>query len=176
MKNKNIVNIATSTASSYFILKSTAKTIDPYTRMTTGIIIGIGMSLSENPLIRFLGIGISIGSILQLVDVKQGGKLITNDYSDKIYVLLENGDVKSLNPYEIPSYSIDGLTIKGLNKVFKVSDGIYVKISNTGEISETFGMGKVVNSIRMAGLKSKEWVLSQTDKRWEDLYQKSIKG
>ena len=60
-----------------------------------------------------------------------------------------------------------------MNKVFKVRDGVYLKILADGTITETLGAGKFFNKITMAGFKSKEWVKKESD-RWKALYEKSL--
>lgn len=149
--------------------------IDPYTRAYIGMIFGFAWALSLNIAIRYFSIGIMIVSILQLNDIRKGGRLIKNLSAIPVYILDAKNGITKLEPGEIPSSTIDGFTLKGLNGVFKVSDGVYVKINPKGSISYTPGLGKIINqSIRSGGLKSKDWVANQQDKRWQELFNNSI--
>jgi hypothetical protein len=83
--------------------------------------------------------------------------------------------VTILEPGQTPNNSIDGLTFKGLNGVFKVSDGVYVNVNSNNFIKYTPGLGRFINQkIRSGGYKTKVWVDQQTDIRWKELYDKSI--
>jgi hypothetical protein len=76
---------------------------------------------------------------------------------------------------KVPSGNIDGFSFKGLNGVFKLSDGVYAKINTNNSIQYTPGLGRFINqSLRSGGYKSKQWVDRQTDLRWKELYNKSI--
>jgi hypothetical protein len=91
------------------------------------------------------------------------------------YILDENQGVTILEPGQTPSISIDGLTFKGLNGVFKLSDGIFANINSNNSIKYTTGLGRFINqNIRSGGYKTKDWVDQQTDIRWKELYDKSI--
>lgn len=179
MKNKT-GTIALSAIASYGLLKLPQSKIDPYTRATVGILSGAGLfaygTINRNPIFQWLGIGVMIGSVLTLEEVERikGAKIISNEYSKPVFVLDEILGVIELAPKSIPDYRIDGLTIKGLNKVFKSRDGVYLKILSDGTITETFGAGKLFNRITLAGFKSKEWANSQYGNRWSDLYNKSM--
>lgn len=172
MKNKVSI-IGASVIGSYGLLKITQSKIDPYTRFSIGLLSGSVMVFSPNPIVRFIGIGVGISSFLQLIDVRKGGKLSFNNSGKSVYVLHESEGVKELSPYEIPDYNIDGLTVKGLNGVFKLSDGVYGGVNFNNEIN-AFGVGSVVNKMRNAGFKSKVWVDAQTDSRWSNLYNLSV--
>lgn len=74
---------------------------------------------------------------------------------------------------KIPDYGIDGFTYRGLNGVFKLSDGVYAGVDSNNEIN-VFGVGYLVNRLRNPGLKSKLWADAQIDKRWSKLYEKSL--
>jgi len=174
MKNKSqITTLSVSAIGSYGLLKLTQSKIDPYTRFTVGIITGSAMVFSQNPIVRFLGIGIVIGGALQIADVFKGGKLILNEAKSKVFVLHETKGVIELKSNEIPDYNIDGFAFKGMNGVFKLSDGVYAGINFNNDVN-AFGVGALVNKLRNAGLKSKEWANAQTDKRWSNLYEMSI--
>ena len=175
---KQINTLAISTIGSYGLLKSQQSKIDPYTRGTIGIAIGLGMIFlsDKNQLLLFSGIGAVIGSAIQFTDVQLGGKLAYNAYNKPVFVLQEHCGVVELKPNEVPEYPIDGLTIKVLNGVFKVSGGIYAKVLVDGTITETFGIGALLNKARW-GIMSKEWTYKQTlkgDSRWATLYEKSV--
>jgi len=173
MKNKNSI-ITASAITSYGLLKVSQSKIDPYTRFSIGVISGSLMAFSQNPILRFAGIGLIIGSALQIIDVRKGGKLAFNNSNKNIFVLHESGDINEIAPYEIPNFNIDGFTFKGLNGVFKLSDGIYAGINNDNTISYSLGIGVIVNSFRNAGLKNKSWVNAQDDKRWCELFNMSF--
>jgi len=157
----------------YGLLKLPQSKIDPYTRIAIGITVGAGMLLSQNPILRLVGVGIGIAGFLQAFDIFKGGRLSSNDARSQVYVLHETKGVIELKSDEIPNYNIDGFTYKGLNGVFKLSDGVYAGINFNNEIS-SFGVGAIVNKLRNAGLKKKPWVDLQTDKRWSNLYNLSL--
>ena len=172
---KNQLTITTSSIVSYAGIKTIENKIDPYTRMSLGLLATVGLSLSENQTTRNIGLGLGIASLLQLLDIKKGGKITRNDSNIQFYILDENQSVTILEPGQTPSNSIDGLTFKGLNGVFKVSDGVYVELGTDNSINYSFGFGKLINqNLRSGGYKSKQWVDQQTDLRWKELYSKSI--
>ena len=172
MKNKNIIT-TTSGALSFTELKSLNHSINPYTRASIGILAALGLSISNNQINRSIGIGIA--SFLQLFDIKKGGRIIRNNSATKNFVLGKNSVVTELLPGQIPNNSIDGLTIKGLDGVFKVSDGIYIELEKDNSVNYSIGIGKIINqSLRSGGHKSKQWVDQQTDLRWKELYDRSI--
>jgi hypothetical protein len=172
MKNKRTV-IGASSIGSYGLLKITQSKIDPYTRATIGIAVGTGMFVSENPIVRYVGVGVAIAGVLQITDVFKGGRLSSNEAKSQVYVLHETKGIIELKENAVPDYSIDGFTFKGMNGVFKLSDGVYVGVDSNNEIS-VFGVGYLVNKLRNAGLKSKLWADAQIDKRWSKLYEKSL--
>ena len=176
MKNKTITAISAGT--SYSILKLTQSSLDPYTRFTAGLAVGSAIVLKrgdENPGALFLGIGLLIGSVLQLIDVAKGGRLIRNQCNLPVNIIGENGGLSVLEYGQVPSGNIDGFAFKGLNGVFKLSDGVYAKINSNNSIQYTPGLGRFINqSLRSGGYKSKQWVDKQTDLRWKELYNKSI--
>jgi hypothetical protein len=172
---KNQLKVASSSIVSYAGIKTLGNKIDPYTRMSLGILATVGLSLSENQTIRNIGLGLGIASLLQLLDIKKGGKITRNDSNIQFYILDENQGVTILEPGQTPSNSIDGLTFKGLNGVFKVSDGVYLELGKDNSINYSFGFGKLINqNLRSGGYKSKQWVDQQTNLRWKELYIKSI--
>ncbi len=172
---KNQLTITSSSILSYAGIKTLENKIDPYTRMSLGLLATVGLSLSENQTTRNIGLGLGIASLLQLLDIKKGGKITRNDSNVQFYILDENQGVTILEPGQTPSNSIDGLTFKGLNGVFKVSDGVYVELGTDNSINYSFGFGKLINqNLRSGGYKSKQWVDQQTNLRWKELYSKSI--
>lgn len=177
MKNKSqITALSVNAIVSYGLLKLPQSKIDPYTRAAIGFFAGMTMVVSRNPIIRFSGFGVMLGSILTLEEVvkTKGAKIIQNDSSKPISYLHEDSGVGELHSKQIPDFHIDGLTSKGINGVYKFRDGVYVKILQDGTITESFGIGKIFNRITNAGFKTKSWVDSQTDKRWLTLYEKSL--
>jgi hypothetical protein len=172
---KNQLTITTSSIVSYAGIKTIENKIDPFTRMSLGLLATVGLSLSENQTTRNIGLGLGIASLLQLLDIKKGGKITRNDSNIQFYVLDENQGVTILEPGQTPSNSIDGITFKGLNGVFKVSDGVNVELGTDNSINYSFGFGKLINqNLRSGGYKSKQWIDQQTDLRWKELYSKSI--
>jgi len=172
---KNQLTITTSSIVSYAGIKTIENKIDPFTRMSLGLLATVGLSLSENQTTRNIGLGLGIASLLQLLDIKKGGKITRNDSNIQFYILDENQGVTILEHGQTPSNSIDGLTFKGLNGVFKVSDGVYVELGKDNSINYSFGFGKLINqNLRSGGYKSKQWVDQQTDLRWKELYDRSI--
>jgi hypothetical protein len=174
MKNSQLT-VTSASILSYAGIKTLENKIDPYTRMSLGLLATVGLSLSENQTTRNIGLGLGIASLLQLLDIKKGGKITRNDSNIKFYILDENQGVTILEPGQTSSSSIDGITFKGLNGVFKVSDGVYVELGTDNSINYSFGFGKLINqNLRSGGYKSKQWVDEQTDLRWKELYSKSI--
>jgi hypothetical protein len=176
MKNKTITAI--SAGSSYSMLKLIESSLDPYTRFAFGLAVGSGIVFKrgdENPVALSLGIGIIIGSALQLIDIAKGGRLIKNQCNLPVYIIGENVGVSVLEYGKVPSGNIDGFSFKGLNGVFKLSDCVYAKINTNNSIQYTPGLGRFINqSLRSGGYKSKQWVDRQTDLRWKELYNKTI--
>jgi len=173
MKNKVSI-LGASAIGSYGLLKISQSKIDPYTRFSVGLVTGSIMAFSQNPIVRFIGIGVGVASFLQLIDVRRGGKISFNNSGKPVFVLHESEGIKELAPYEIPNYNIDGFTVKGLNGVFKLSDGVYGGVFADNSIGCSFGVGALVNSFRNSGLKSGAWANKQTDRRWVMLYDKSF--
>lgn len=173
MEKKKITTLSASAIGSYGLLKLTQSKIDPYTRATIGITVGAGLFLSPNPIVRYLGIGIVIGGALQIIDVFKGGKLVSNEAKSQVFVLHETKGIIKLEDGEVPDYNIDGFTFKGMNGVYKLSDGVYAGINFNNDVN-AFGVSSLVNKLRNAGLKSKEWVDAQTDNRWSNLYNLSV--
>ena len=154
------------------------KFLDPYTRFTVGLAVGSAIVFKhgdENPEALFLGIGILIGSVLQLIDVAKGGRLIKNQGNSPVYTIGENGGLSVLEYGQVPSGNIDGFSFKGLNGVFKLSDGVYANINSNNSIQYTPGLGRFINqNLRSGGYKTKQWVDQQADLRWKELYDRSL--
>lgn len=126
MKNKELKTLAVGSLT-YASLKSHYPKVDPYTRTLIGCLLSSALMLSENSLHRFLGLAAGIASILQILETFRGGRLVENNFKQKIYVLDEKFGVSELLPGQIPSNNIDGLTFKGMNGIFKVSAGVYIR-------------------------------------------------
>jgi hypothetical protein len=172
---KNQLTITSSSIVSYAGIKTLENKIDPFTKSSLGLLATVGLSLSENQTTRYIGFGLGIAYLLQLLDIKKGGKITRNDSNIQFYILDENQGVTILEPGQTPSNSIDGLTFKGLNGVFKLSDGVYANINSNNSIQYTPGLGRFINqNIRNGGYKTKHWVDQQTDLRWKELYDRSI--
>jgi hypothetical protein len=166
---------AISTIASFSAIKLSSKDIDPYTRTAVGLLTAIALSLNENQVTRNIGVGLGVASFLQLLDVRKGGRLLSNLSLNTIYILDETKGVIALAPGEIPDNSIDGITIKGLQGVFKVSDGIHIEVGKRNNIKYAVGVGKIINeNLRSGGFKTIEWVNQQVDTRWKELYNKSF--
>jgi len=176
MKNKTITAI--SAGIYYSMLKLIESSLDPYTRFAFGLAVGYAIVLKhadENTLALFLGIGVMIGSVLQLIDVAKGGRLIKNQCNLPVYIFGENSGLSTLEYGQVPSGNVDGFSFKGLNGVFKLSDGVYANINSNNSIQYTPGLGRFINqNIRSGGYKTKDWVDQQTDIRWKEIYDKSI--
>jgi predicted TIM-barrel enzyme len=54
-----------------FLSSSENKMIFPYAKAAVGLSVALAMAVSENQLIRNIGVGIGIASFLQLLDVKK---------------------------------------------------------------------------------------------------------
>ena len=176
MKNKTITAISAGT--SYSMLKLTESSLDPYTRFAIGLAVGSGIVFKrgdENPVALSLGIGIIIVSELQLIVVAKGGRLIKNQCNLPVYIIDESSGLSVLEHGQAPSGNIDGFSFKGLNGVFKLSDGVYANINSNNSIQYTPGLSRFINqNIRSGGYKTKHWVDQQTDLRWKELYDKTI--
>lgn len=177
-KMKNKITTAISDGTSYSILKLTKSSLDPYTRLTFGIALGYAiviMCSDENHTALYLGMAIHVGSLLQLIDVTTGGRLIRNQSNLPIYIISEKSDVSVFENGKVPSGNIVGFSFKGLNGVFKLSVGIHVKINAYNSIQYTPGLGRFINQkIRSGGFKTKKWVDQQSDLRWKELYDRSF--
>ena len=173
MKTNEISTSILSGIASYGLLKLSQSKVDPYTRAIIGLTLGVGLQTNEKSTYRQCGLGIGIAGLAQFIEIKNGGKIVSNNFNGIIYTLSETEGISTLQPFEIPSFFIDGLTIKGMNSVFKISVGVYAKISSQGVISETFGAGALVNKFRKAGIKHYDWISEQLDERWVSLYEKS---
>lgn len=172
---KDQLAITTFSIVSYAGIKTLEKKIDPFTRMSLGLLATVVLSLSEDQTTRNIGLGLGLASLLQLADIKKGGKITRNDSNIQFYILDENQGVAILEPGQTSFNSIDGLTFKGLNGVFKVSEGVYVELGKDNRINYSFGFGKLINqNLRGGGYKSKQWIDQQTNLRWHELYNKSI--
>lgn len=172
-KKSKITSVSASVIGGYGLLKITQSKIDPYTRATIGIAVGTVMFVSQNPIVRYAGVGVAIAGVLQITDVFKGGRLSSNEAKSQVYVLHETKGIVELKDNEVPNYNIDGFTFKGMNGIFKLTDGVYAGINFNNEIN-VFGVGSIVNKLRNAGLKSKDWIDAQTDKRWSNLYNMSM--
>ena len=116
-----------------------------------------------------------IAGALQLIDVAKGGRLIKNQCNLPVFIIGEKSGLSVLEYGQVPSGNIDGFSYKGLNGVFKLSDGIYAKINSNNSIQYTPGLGRIINqNLRSGGYKTKEWVNQQSDLRWKELYDRSI--
>lgn len=176
MNNKTIKKDLAAT--SYSMIKLTESSFDSYTRCIFGLALGFAIVIicgDENSLALFLGIGVMIGSILQLTDVAKGGRLTKNQCNLPVYIIGENIGLSVLEYGEVPAGNVDGFSFKGLNGVFKLSDGVYANINSNNSIQYNPGLGRFINqSVRSGGYKTKQWVDQQTDLRWKELYYRSI--
>jgi hypothetical protein len=180
-KHPNLDIILKTTIASYIALKIGSRKIDPYTRFTIGCVVAlilITIGAKQNKTLIPLGIGIGCGSFLTFEELlRVGGKLLKNDYTKDVYVLHETKGVIKLDLNKFPDIRIDGITYKGMKGVYKVSDGVFVDISQNGEIIANSYWGKKVILKKNAGLKDLAWCQSKTtptDNRWLDLYAKSL--
>jgi hypothetical protein len=176
MKNKMLKTI--SAVTSYLLLKLTKSSLDPYTRFTLGTAVGYAIVVihgDENPLALYLGIGILIVSTLQLIDIEKGGRLVKNQCNLPVYIFGENGGLSLLEFGQVPKDNTVGFALKGLNGVFKLTDGVHAKINSNNSIQYTSVLGLFINKyLRNGGYKSKQWVDQQSDLRWKELYNRSI--
>jgi len=164
-----------SAGTSYLMLRFANSSVDPYTRSAIGTVVGFALALSSENNHRFIGIGAMIAGALQIIDVTKGGRLVKNQCNLPVYVIGENSGISVLEFGQVPSYTIDGFSVKGLHGVFKFSDGIYAKINLNNKVQYTPGLGKFINqNVRSGGYKTKQWVDQQTDLRWKELFDKSI--
>jgi len=106
-----------SAGTSYSILKLTASSVDPYTRSAIGTVVGFALALSSENNHRFIGIGAMIAGALQIIDVTKGGRLVKNQCNLPVYVIGENSGISVLEFGQVPSYTIDGFSVKGLHGI-----------------------------------------------------------
>jgi hypothetical protein len=112
---------------------------------------------------------------LQLIDIEKGGRLVKNQCNLPVYIFGENGGLSLLEFSQVPKDNTVGFALKGLNGVFKLTDGVHAKINSNNSIQYTSVLGLFINKyLRIGGYKSKQWVDQQTDLRWKELYRKSI--
>lgn len=178
MKNKVSV-LGTSAIGSYGLLKIPINSIDPYTRTAIMGLSGIGLLLHPDLTIKSVGVGLIIGSAVNGLETIffAGGKVVHNDFNKPIYFIGENEGIDLVSPFKCPTVRIDGLTYEGLNGVFKVGNGVYVKILSDGTITELLGLGKLANYFDNGGLKNKDWcksIANQGDDRWLNLFERSL--
>jgi hypothetical protein len=171
-KNNQVVPMALGLIGSYGLLYNKKTEVDPYTRAAIGMMLGAGLFISNHPLVRYLGIGMAIGGALQITDVLKGGRIISNNSTMPVYILHESNGIIELALNQVPDYHIDGFTFKGLNGIYKISDGVFAKLNANNQILIP-GLGGYVNQIRRGGYKTKEWIHLQTDPRWKELYRLS---
>ena len=178
MNLKKLDNKATRTttlaAATFGVLKAIQNSVDPYTRIAVGSVASFGILVFGGRESKYLSIGTGIGSSLQAIEISKGGRITNNQYNGIVRALTEEKGIIGLQPYEVPDGNFDGLTIAGMNGVFKLSDGVYCKIKKDGNITETLGFGKLVNVIKNAGFKDYKWCKKQADKRWLQLYNHSL--
>ncbi len=167
-----------SAASTFVLLKLSKNKIDPFTRAFIGTNLGICTaalgSMTENQLVKTIGIGIALGGALTLEEIVRlkGAKIVSNKFGGNLYTLHETEGVKKLAPGTVPNYRVDGVTLAGLNGVFKAYDGVYFEILSNGIIQPNSIAGNLINSVK-AGFKSKAWAEEQArkgDSRWLELY------
>jgi len=169
MKNIKSINLAAMVG--YGALKLSKKQIDPYTRAAIGTFTGFLFTMSSNVQIRMLGIGTMIVSALELLETNDGGKLVLNESKKNVWVLDELNGSSLIENGQQYSGSIDGFAIDGMKRVFKVSDGVYVKIKADSTIQYAAGLGKYLNeNLRNSGFKDEIWVDQQSDVRWRALF------
>ncbi len=158
--------------------------LDPFTRSVVGTGLGICTaalgSMTENQLVKTIGVGIAIGGAITLEEIirLKGAKIVRNSFGGNLYTLHETDGVKKLAPGIVPNYRVDGITLQGLNGVFKAHDGVYFEILANGMIQPNSILGNIVNSVG-AGFKSKAWAEEQAkkgDPRWLELYNAGLKG
>lgn len=156
------------------ILKWTGSRIDPYTRLWVGMTIGFGIVAKygdENSSAVWLGTGVMMGSLLPWYDATKGGRLVKNQSNAAVYTIGESSGVSVLEPGQIPTGCIVGFSFKGLNGVFKLSDGVHAHINSNHSVEYTPGLGRFIHQhVRRSGFKTKQWVDQQSDLRWKELY------
>ena len=99
---KSQLTVTSSSILSYAGIKTLENKIDPYTRMSWGILATVGLSLLENQTSRNIGLVLGIASLLQLLDIKKGGKITRNDSKIQFYILDENQGMTILEPGQTP--------------------------------------------------------------------------
>jgi hypothetical protein len=170
MNNKSIIRGAASTGLAFGILKAFKNIADPYTRMALGGIIGFG-ALAIG--IREIGLGIWFGSGLQGTEMFQGGRITKNNLNETIFAINENEGLFEIPAKNLHDGTIEGFTYKGLNGVFKLSNGVHCSIFKDKRIFIT-GIGALVNKIRNSGFHDYKWCVKTGDGRWVELYKKSL--
>ena len=176
--NKKLNTSILSAANSFVLSKLSQNKIDPFIRTFLGTNLGICTaalgSMTENQLVKTIGIGIALGGALTLEEIVRlkGAKIVSNSFGGDIHTLHETEGVKKLAPWAVPNYRVEGITLPGLNGVFKAHDGVYLEILPNGMIRPNSIAGNLINSVR-SGFKSKAWAEEQArkgDSRWLELY------
>ena len=179
-KRKNLLYAGISGVGSYFLYKLPGKTIDPYARLIMLMVPATGLFFHPDQEIKFIATGMMAGTAISSAEtlIFEGGKIVRNELDIPLYVIgNKTSGIHTVPPFHTPSFRIDGLSFQGLNGVFKVANGVYIKILPGGNIKETSFFAKIANCLDKGGLKNQQWCRNMSregDPRWLELYQKSL--
>lgn len=139
----------------------------PYNYLLLGMLLAFLLGLSEHEYIRLAGVITGILFILSTAHLLRGGRLLSNDSSCDVFVLTSEKKVMPVAPGQTTLVPVIGLAIRGIPAVFKITNGIYVKVNAQNTVVYSSVAGKVINQfLRKGGLKTKEWVKQQPDLCW----------
>jgi len=181
MKKPVSINKIALTAGTVFTVSNTVfKSVDPRIRSVATISSGFLLAILSkgNSIPLSIGFGFMVAGGADTTNSMRGGGISSNKYNGIIYYKKENdSNVSILKPFETIGVfkKIDGLCTSFMpGFVFKIPDGCYVDILESGEVKLAKGFSSFINNRakEKAGWKNKKWV----DKfpTWIELYNKSL--
>lgn len=144
------------------------KHVDNYTWGLSLIILGLVLIVkNEN---RFLGgvTGILGFGLMLYIGYKGTGEIVENEFNGKLAIKREESKEPEIFYNKSLVEKIDGAaTAFDRYRVFKVSNGIKVKVLPSGELKETTWLATLMNTGYTAKLR--------TDENWKPLYEVATK-
>ena len=123
-------------------------------------------------IIPFAFFGLS-GLTLFIIAAYMSGKIVENEFDEDIYIKEEDKENELLPALKINKYNtverLDGIATAYSDKVYKVKNGIYVRIDKDGNVIPTSFISRWINS----GWKSKDDFNKYDLKRWKLLFDKA---
>jgi len=152
---------------------------DPLSRIILGLILGGILAvygfLYKKSFNTYLGSTVGFISFFYLILITNKGsaKIITNKYNKEIYIKKEqSSEIKKISPFKTSKIPLDGIaTSYNKDKVYKVYNGIWVKIKKNGDITPISPISKIFNYIG-AGWRDKKWFDKKDGENWNPLFEK----